>query len=247
MEPCERKLTMKLLGAIEILAWTVGISLLVTSAATRSWYAYGRDEGIETFSAVRRAVEAEAVDTSAWSRKRVARYRETLQARATPDAILAVLRIPSLKLAVPVFEGTSDQNLNRGAGRIEGTARIGEVGNVGIAAHRDGFFRALKDVQIGQTLVLERLDSTDRYRIVATTIVDPSDVSVLAATTTHSITLVTCYPFYYVGSAPQRFIVRAEKTPAGVIPAGDQGRVASEGGATNDGGESASTIRPDPD
>ena len=234
---------MKLLRSMEILAWTVGISLLVTYAATRSWYAYGRDQGIESFSAARSA-ENDAVDMSTWSRRRVALYRESLQARAVPAAIL---RIPSLNLAVPVFEGTSDQNLNRGAGRIEGTARIGELGNVGIAAHRDGFFRALKDVKVGQTLLLERLDSTDRYRIVATTIVDPSAVSVLDSTPTDSITLVTCYPFYYVGSAPQRFIVRAEKTPAGLIPAGDQGRVASEGGATNDGGESESTARQKPE
>ena len=85
-----------------------------------------------------------------------------------------------MKLVVPVFEGTSDLNLNRGAGRIEGTARIGEAGNVGIAAHRDGFFRVLKDVRVGDTLLLERLTATDTYRIVSTTIVDPSEVSVLA-------------------------------------------------------------------
>ena len=136
-----------------------------------------------------------------------------------------------MKLAVPVFDGTSEQNLNRGAGRIPGTARIGEPGNLGIAAHRDGFFRVLKDVRIGDVLLLERLGATDAYRIVSTVIVDPSDVSVLEPTATHSVTLVTCFPFYYVGSAPQRFIVHAQlspkKTPAGEKkPAGVEGRVA---------------------
>jgi len=227
------------------MGWTAGVSMLITYAGTRSWYAHGREEGIATFDAVRaelqqqaspaaaaqstRIAEADPVDMSTWSRKRIALYRESLHARAIPEA---VLRIPSLNLVVPVFEGTSDENLNRGAGRIEGTARIGEPGNIGIAAHRDGFFRVLKDARVGDLLLLERLDATDTYRIVATTIVEPSDVSVLAATDEHSITLVTCYPFYYVGSAPQRFIVRAEKTPAGTTPAGDRSRVAS-GGGTN--------------
>jgi len=236
---------MRILRSIEVLAWTAGVSMLITYGGTRSWYAHGREEGLASFDALRSQLQSESspaidpqtnrlavaqpVDMSTWSRERIAHYRAALQATAIPQA---VLRIPSLNLAVPVFEGTSEDNLNRGAGRIEGTAHIGEAGNIGIAAHRDGFFRVLKDVRVGQVLLLERLDTTDSYRIVATTIVDPSDVSVLAATATHSITLVTCYPFYFVGSAPQRFIVRAEKTPAGATPAGDWSRVVS-GGDTN--------------
>jgi len=250
---------MKLLRSMEILAWSVGGVLLVTYAATRSWYAHGREEGIASFQALRndlqqaspeaglqliKIADAAPVDMSTWSRERIAHYRESLQATAIPAA---VLRIPSLKLVVPVFEGTSDVNLNRGAGRIEGTAHIGETGNVGIAAHRDGFFRVLKDVQIGDVLVLERLDATETYRIVATSIVDPSDVSVLSATPTHSVTLVTCYPFYFVGSAPQRFIVRAEKTPAGGKPAGDGSRVALGEVPTSDDGDTATAVRRDRD
>ena len=172
---------MKVARSIEILAWTVGVSLLVTYAAGRSWFAYGREQGIESFDALRvdlqqqQAMPAEAapqsdpiaeiaatehVDMSTWSRERIAHYRATLHADGIPEA---VLRIPSLNLAVPVFEGTSEENLNRGAGRIEGTAHIGEPGNVGIAAHRDGFFRVLKDVRVGNVLLLERLDGTETY------------------------------------------------------------------------------------
>jgi sortase A len=224
---------MKVLRTIEVLAWTVGSALLVTYAASRTWYAYGREQGIANFQALQQASPngsqqlaaagiAAPVDMSTWSRERIAHYREALQSAAIPEA---VLRIPSLKLVVPVFEGTSEENLNRGAGRIEGTAHIGESGNIGIAAHRDGFFRVLKDVRVGDVLQLERLDAMETYRIVATSIVDPSDVSVLSATP-NAVTLVTCYPFYFVGSAPQRFIVRAEKTPAGEKPAGVEGRVA---------------------
>jgi len=229
---------MKVLRTVEILAWTVGVSLLVTYAASKSWFAYGHEQGIENFAAVER------VDMSTWSRERIAQYRASLHAEGIPDA---VLRIPALKLVVPVFEGTSEENLNRGAARIEGTAHIGESGNVGIAAHRDGFFRVLKDVRVGSVIQLERLDGTDTYRIVATSIVDPSDVSVLAATPKNAITLVTCYPFYFVGSAPQRFIVRAEKTPAGATPAGDGSRVASGEALTSDGGDTETPVHQDSD
>ena len=171
-------------------------------------------------------------------------YRAALHSPGRPEA---VLRIPSLNLVVPVFEGTSEENLNRGAGRIEGTAHIGESGNIGIAAHRDGFFRVLKDVRVGHLLELQRLDGTDTYRIVATTIVEPADISVLAATDKQAITLVTCYPFYFVGAAPQRFIVRAEKTPAGETPAGDGSRVASGEALTSDDGDTTTTVRQHPE
>jgi sortase A len=231
----------KSLRYLEVAAWTLGTLLVATYAGAQWWYAHERDEGIATFaaardealrsspaSAARRDLSASHIDMSTWSPARIERYRESARAAGVP---LAVLRIPSVKLAVPVFDGTSEQNLNRGAGRIAGTAQIGEPGNVGIAAHRDGFFRALKDVQIGDLLLLERLGATEAYRIVSTVIVDPSDVSVLQPTTTHSVTLVTCFPFYYVGSAPRRFIVHAQrvstkKTPAGEKPAGVEGRIA---------------------
>jgi LPXTG-site transpeptidase (sortase) family protein len=232
---------MNVLRRIEILTWCVGVALLVTYASTRAWYAHSRDRGVAMFAAA--TVEAamvpprtaDPVDMSTWSRVRVDRYRESLREGVAP---LALLRIPAVKLVVPVFEGTSELNLNRGAGSIEGTARIGEAGNVGIAAHRDGFFRVLKDVRVGDTLLLEHLTATDAYRVVSTTIVDPSEVSVLAPTTIHSVTLVTCYPFYYVGSAPRRFIVRAQQVtragkeaPAGRTPAGATSRAATGGGA----------------
>jgi sortase A len=227
---------MRVLRGIEILAWCAGVSLLVTYATTRAWYTHSRDEGVAMFEAATAlARTVDAVDMTTWSRARVDRYRESLRESLAPQA---VLRIPSVKLVVPVFEGTRELNLNRGAGRIEGTARIGEAGNVGIAAHRDGFFRALKDVQVGDTLLLERVTATRTYRVVSMTIVDPSEVSVLAPTTTESVTLVTCYPFYYVGSAPRRFIVRAQRVtpddkeaPADSTPAGATSRVATRGGS----------------
>jgi sortase A len=90
----------------------------------------------------------------------------------------------------------------------------GTPGNSGLAGHRDGFFRGLKDVTLGDTIELETLQGTQTYRIERTWIVNPSDVWVLDPTPEQSITLVSCYPFYFVGSAPQRFIVRAALTKA---------------------------------
>lgn len=122
---------------------------------------------------------------------------------------LAVLRIPKLRLEVPVLEGTDELTLNRGVGRIAGTAHPGEIGNVGIAGHRDGFFRPLKDISAGDTIQLVTTLGTDVYAVDRIRISNPPDVSVLRPTTRPSLTLVTCYPFYFVGPAPQRFIVEA--------------------------------------
>ena len=89
-----------------------------------------------------------------------------------PNLPEAVLRVPKLKLEVPIYEGTSDHTLNRGAGRIEGTARIGEAGNLGIAAHRDGFFRPLKSIAVGDVMFLDTVQETRHYRVVRVGIVD---------------------------------------------------------------------------
>jgi sortase A len=147
------------------------------------------------------------VDYSLWSPKRVKDYEATLAEHF--DTPLALLRIDKIRLEVPVFDGTDDRILDRGAGRITGTARIGESGNVGIAGHRDGFFRGLKDISLGDTMVLETATSTQTYVIDSIKLVTPDDVSVLKSEPTPALTLVTCYPFYFIGSAPQRFIVHA--------------------------------------
>ena len=124
-------------------------------------------------------------------------------------APLAVLRIPRIRLEVAVLEGTDEFVLNRAVGHIAGTALPGADGNSGIAGHRDGFFRGLKDIAVGDVVEIETLDGKEEYRIERTWIVTPEDVSVLDRTPARSLTLVTCYPFYFIGSAPQRFIVRA--------------------------------------
>jgi sortase A len=153
---------------------------------------------------------ADPVDTTLWAEGRIEEFQYSLLAEM--DTPLAILRIPRLEIEVPVFAGTSDLVLNRGVGHIEGTALPGQIGNIGIAGHRDGFFRPLKDIAVGDTLVLESLGKTTTFIVEELQIVVPTDVWVLEPTEKPSVTLVTCYPFYFVGSAPQRFIVRADSS-----------------------------------
>ena len=156
------------------------------------------------------------VDMSLWSEVRVKAYKAALL-RETPRT-LAILRIPRLKLEVPVHDGTTDAVLDLAAGLIESTALPGTPGNVGIAAHRDGFFRVLKDIKEGDVLVLDTPGAAEQYRVEWIRITTPDDVSVIEPTPGPAVTLVGCYPFYHVGSAPQRFIVRA--LPATGSPSG---------------------------
>lgn len=118
------------------------------------------------------------------------------------------MRIASVNLEVPVYVDSNERNLNRGAGLIAGTARPGSGGNVAIAAHRDGYFRALRNVAVGDLVELESGSQQTTYRITELTIVEPTDIWPLDETDEPAVTLVTCYPFYFVGNAPQRFIVR---------------------------------------
>jgi sortase A len=147
------------------------------------------------------------VDTRLWSEARIKGYEDSLKASlAAPSALL---HIPAIDLTVPVLEGVDEVSLNRGVGRIPGTAPVGAPGNLGIAGHRDGYFRGLKDIGPGTRLELETLSGKQSYTVSDIWIVKPADVHVLEPTATPSITLVTCYPFYFVGHAPERYIVRA--------------------------------------
>ncbi len=123
---------------------------------------------------------------------------------------LAVLTIERLKIKAPVFAGTGGLALNRGLGWIAGTARPGEHGNSGIAGHRDSFFRALKGIAVGDAVDLQTFLGTFTYRIEEIEIVHPSRIDVLQSRGTSSLTLVTCFPFNFVGDAPQRFVVHGK-------------------------------------
>lgn len=198
----------KLRNVIERFAWFVGVALVAIWVVATLFRVFDSRHQIDRFMAVRAADNGSLSepDLTLWSPKRIGEWKETLTREAPPA--LAVLRIPRIGVEVPVLEGTDDWTLNRAVGHITDTSAPGTDGNSGIAGHRDGFFRGLKDVREGDEITLETKHGREVYRIERTWIVDPSDVSVLDPTPSRSITLVTCYPFYYIGSAPQRFIVR---------------------------------------
>lgn len=146
-------------------------------------------------------------DQSLWTESRIREYQQSLAVEAAPP--LAVMTVARLGIQVPVYDGTDDFNLNRGVARIEGTATVDGTGNLGIAGHRDSFFRGLKDIRIGDEIELLTTRGRLAYTVSSIEIVDPRDVWVLEPTEKKTMTLVTCYPFYYVGHAPKRYIVQA--------------------------------------
>jgi sortase A len=127
------------------------------------------------------------------------------------SGLIGRLEIPRLGLSVIVIEGTTPAKLRRAAGHIPGTALPGQPGNVGISAHRDTYFRPLRNIRQDDIITLTALMGEYHYRVVSIRIVGPDNVSVLDSSDNQILTLVTCYPFYFVGSAPDRFIIRAER------------------------------------
>jgi sortase A len=200
------------------LSWTAGAICLTIWAAATAGGSFSAREDVRAFEAMRAATKAQSAepDTSLWSEPRVRAWRATLG--DAQRATLGVLRVARVRIEAPVLEGTDDWTLNRGVGHIEDTPAPGAPGNIGIAGHRDGFFRALKDIAVGDVIELDTLHETVSYRVERVWIVEPDDVSVLDPTTAPAVTLVTCYPFYFVGSAPQRYIVRAVRTASAGHP-----------------------------
>lgn len=134
-----------------------------------------------------------------------------LRLTAFEGAPISRLEIPRLGMSVLVAEGTNSHTLKLGAGHIRGTAYPDETGNIGIAGHRDTFFRALRSINAGDIIVLTTAHQAFRYSVEWTRVVQPADVNVLRPSPEPVLTLVTCYPFKFVGSAPERFIVRARR------------------------------------
>ncbi len=192
-------------------AWAFGLLCLTTWGVLSLVGAVGARYDLARFASLQAAsLETAAPDLSLWDPKRIDAWRNELT-RPGP-APLAVLRVPTIALEVAVLPGSDEFTLNRAVGHIEGTALPGTDGNAGIAGHRDGFFRGLKDVGPGDAIELQTLQRKEVYQVERVWIVYPEDVSVLDPTTTRSLTLVTCYPFYHVGPAPQRYIVRAVRS-----------------------------------
>jgi sortase A len=133
---------------------------------------------------------------------------------AQPGRVVGRIEIPSLGVSTIIKDGEDAATLRLAVGHIAGTAMPGGAGNVGLAGHRDTFFRRLRDVKAGDRIRLVTTDGVFTYVVDRTRVVEPDDVSVLDATPEPALTLVTCYPFTYIGPAPQRFIVHARLADA---------------------------------
>jgi sortase A len=125
--------------------------------------------------------------------------------------LLGSISIPRVKVSSVIVEGTDDHTLTLSVGHIPGTAVPGRAGNVALAGHRDTFFRGLRNIRNRDEIVLTTSDGTHLYEVESTRVVSPDDVDVLNDVGRPILTLVTCYPFYYVGSAPKRFVVQARR------------------------------------
>lgn len=191
----------------EFVFWITGFACLGVYLVAQAQSDQAQTDAIAQIEQQGLVSQTQLPDMTHWSKKRIESYDSS---DANAQSPLGVLSIPAVDVRVAVFNGTSDRLLDLGAGRIPGTAPTAGDGNLAIAAHRDGFFRGLKDIEVGDELSFTSKQETHTFTVTELSVVDPTDVSVLESTVNPTITLITCYPFYFVGSAPQRFIVRAE-------------------------------------
>jgi LPXTG-site transpeptidase (sortase) family protein len=212
----------KLFKTGELISYAAGVALTGFFLVQIAQGEVERRNGIEQFQQLasidfsdpQAAAEAPAFDdttgnpdTTLWAPGRIADYEASLKADLPP--IIGILEVPSVGLQVPVYPTDTELAMDRGAGVIDGMAYPHEPGNIGIAGHRDGYFRVLKDVKVGDTLSLQTLEGPKSFTIDNVQIVEITDTHLLQDTNDQTVTLVTCYPFYFVGHAPQRYIVTA--------------------------------------
>ena len=195
-----------LLRAAEWLCVVIGFVAL-------AWFATGQIHAAREQAALSRELEAARQRAAEDVTRSPATSTATSPASATRLALRALvgkIEVPRLRLSALAREGVDVRTLRGSVGHVPGTALPGAPGNAAFAAHRDTFFRPLAGIRKGDAVVITTPDAIHRYTVVGTRVVRPSDVSVLRSGTRSELTLVTCYPFDFVGSAPQRFIVQAE-------------------------------------
>jgi sortase A len=196
------------LAGSEIGLWLVGAALLV-------WCLYGFVDACRYQARQTRALDA-AIEWRAPAASAPARAAVPPPPAAVDlDPLLfGRVEIPLLGVSTVVREGTDAETLRRAVGHIPGTARPGERGNVGLAGHRDTFFRPLREIRVGDEVGVVTPRGRFEYRVVSMRVVAPADTRVLASDGTGALTLVTCWPFGYVGNAPYRYVVRAAAAEA---------------------------------
>ncbi len=192
---------------LERLLLVIGVLCLgVVAYAWLDAAVYQYREGKVLDQAAEARLAASETDTLNTFRDRSARRRV---GPAPEGSLIGRIEIPRVGVSSIVLEGIGNRTLRRAVGHIPDTALPEDSGNVGLAAHRDSFFRGLKDVRKNDIITLKTLQGTYEYRVEWTRIVLPDATEVLDDAGGPALTLVTCYPFFYVGQAPERFIVRA--------------------------------------
>lgn len=151
----------------------------------------------------------QALETSRFENESVIRSDEPHHV-VQGDAI-GEMEVPRLGLKAIVVQGDSPRILRRAVGHIVETALPGEQGNIALAGHRDTFFRSLRNIRPGDEITFKTFNGIFQYQVESTIVVPPNDIQVLQPSSEQALTLITCFPFYYVGSAPNRFIVRARQ------------------------------------
>jgi sortase A len=190
----------------------VGRGLLLLGAGLLVWWLWVAVDGFAFQASVNRRLES--LDRPMRSRALVEVARATRR-EAERSGIVGRIEIPRLKLSAPVTEGTSGRALRRGVGHVEHTAYPGERGNVGLAGHRDTWLAALKGIERGDLIRVRTPDGSFVYAVESFRVVDPDRGDLLNETWQPRLTLVTCYPFKWIGSAPQRFVVFARPVTPG--------------------------------
>lgn len=138
--------------------------------------------------------------------------------RPSASALIGRLSVPRLHLSAMVREGIDGKTLRLAIGHIPATALPGQAGNVGVAGHRDTFFRGLKDLRSRDEIQFSTLNGDFKYIVESLAIVAPDNAAALAPSSENVLTMVTCYPFFYVGAAPKRFVVRARQVSPQTVP-----------------------------
>lgn len=187
---------------VERVCWTLAcVATLLYVAATTDATIHGNAD-------LARAATATAHTPATANVRSPAPIVDTAPRALEASDLQGLLEIPSLNLRTPIYSDTSEVNLNRGAGLIAGMSMPGQGGNLGVAAHRDGIFRALENIRVGAAIEVRSAGFQYVYRVTSIAVVDRTDAALLRRTAEPAITLVTCYPFRFIGAAPWRFVVR---------------------------------------
>ncbi len=190
------------LRSLEIAAWCLGL-ICTSTLAIRGVEANSARKVAASLGGQPGSTDQGSLSPAAWV------PTSKTRSISNPNQVLGRLEIPALKLVTPIVDNADDDSLMLGAGHVRGTAMPGGLGNFVIAAHRDTYFRPLAGIHAGMRMQVVTADSTYVYVVDGTRIVLPDEVDVLDMGDVPQMTLITCYPFHYVGSAPKRFVVRA--------------------------------------